>query len=275
MPELLEDSYIYFDKYNSNNSYIRNSAALFIGCESLESVIIPEHFTFIGAYMFRDCYNLTSVTIPEDIYEIKPNAFESCRSLKFLTIPDNVGIIGPFAFCDCRSLISLSLPPTLTNIEEGLFLSCTNLRSIEIPDQVTSIERIAFAECSKLKNVTIPNSVTMIKEDAFSNCHSLQAIYCYAKMPPQTDNDPFGDEIYRQATLYVPSGSLSQYNNADYWKNFNTIEEMQAGGVDEILGSNNLDIIGYYNLQGIKSTEPWSGINIVIYSDGSCRRIFY
>ena len=29
----------------------------------------------------------------------------------------------------------------------------------------------------------------------------------------------------------------------------------------------------YYNMQGMPSTEPFRGLNIVVYSDGSVRKI--
>ena len=35
------------------------------------------------------------------------------------------------------------------------------------------------------------------------------------------------------------------------------------------------EIVGYYNLQGVLSAEPWSGLNIVVYSDGSRRKVVY
>lgn len=35
------------------------------------------------------------------------------------------------------------------------------------------------------------------------------------------------------------------------------------------------EIAGYYNLQGARSDEPWDGMNIVVYSDGSRRKVMY
>ena len=33
------------------------------------------------------------------------------------------------------------------------------------------------------------------------------------------------------------------------------------------------EVIGYYNLQGVKADEPWPGLNIAVYSDGTTRKI--
>lgn len=40
--------------------------------------------------------------------------------------------------------------------------------------------------------------------------------------------------------------------------------------VDEV----NAEVVGYYNMHGVMSAEPWSGVNIVVYSDGSRRKMF-
>ncbi len=33
------------------------------------------------------------------------------------------------------------------------------------------------------------------------------------------------------------------------------------------------EIMGYYNLQGRFSDKPWRGINVVVYSDGTVRKV--
>ena len=52
-----------------------------------------------------------------------------------------------------------------------------------------------------------------------------------------------------------------------------TIDPKSTSGVEDV--SVSAEPIMYYNLQGISSSEPFRGLNIVVYSDGSVRKIHY
>lgn len=43
---------------------------------------------------------------------------------------------------------------------------------------------------------------------------------------------------------------------------------------DMLNDSLSIDIIGYINMQGIRSPQPWQGYNIIVYSDGTTRKTF-
>ncbi len=43
---------------------------------------------------------------------------------------------------------------------------------------------------------------------------------------------------------------------------------------DMINDTQSIDIIGYINMQGIRSPQPWQGYNIIVYSDGTTRKTF-
>jgi hypothetical protein len=99
------------------------------------------------------------------------------------------------------------------------------LTSITIPKSVTSIEGMVFAECSSLTSITIPNSVTSIGDYAFAFCSSLKNVTVIRTTPPSIESNTFYGLPLSSATLYVPKGSRSAYQNANYWKNFRTIVE--------------------------------------------------
>ena len=158
----------------SNIEYI--GIAAFSGCESLQSVTIPNSVTSIGDRAFSSCKSLQSVTIPNSVTSIGDRVFIRCKSLQRVTIPNSVTSIGDRAFYLCESLQSVTIPNSVTSIGYEASSSCTSHQSVTIPNSVTSIGYEAFSSCTSLQSVTIPNSVTSIGNSAFSGCNSLQSI---------------------------------------------------------------------------------------------------
>ena len=165
---------------------IGNSA--FYGCSALTSVDMPS-VTTIGDYAFSDCSALTSVSMPS-VTTIGDEAFYSCDALTSVEM-SSVTTIGGWAFRYCSSLISVSMP------------------------SVTTIGVGAFEYCSSLTSIDIPASVTMIGDYAFYGCSSLTSVYCHWEQPLEC-NPGFGDEIFMNATLYVPTGSIVNIEEKDY-----------------------------------------------------------
>ena len=91
---------------------------------------------------------------------------------------------------------------------------------------VTGISYMAFDASPDLISVTIPNSVTIVRDFAFSHCTNLQHIYCYAEQVPETGMDPFQSSNYTNATLHVPTVSVSAYQAVEPWKDFKEIEAL-------------------------------------------------
>ena len=121
-----------------------------------------------------------------------------------------------------KGLKGIEIPAGVTSIENQVFAGCTTLVSINIPEGVTSIEEYTFHSCYSLPSIDIPASVTFIRNYAFYMCNNLKTVYCQAVEPPVLE-DAFGNFT---ATLYVPVGSKEKYQQAEVWKNFETIEEM-------------------------------------------------
>jgi len=139
---------------------------------------------------------------------------------------------------------------------------------------VTSIGRGAFLYCSGLTSVTIPNSVTTIGNFAFSGC-SLTELVCYAETPPFCDYIILEGVNISLCTLKVPKGSKDAYRQADGWKEFVNIEEVDVTGIEAVAadGVSNADITDIYDLNGRRRDALQPGVNIVKMSDGTTRKV--
>ena len=178
--------------------------------------------------------------------------------------------IGERAFQYCSGLTSVTIGNSVTSIGSSAFYACSGLASITIPNSVTSIDNYAFYDCSSLTSITIPNSVTSIGNYAFYGCTNLCSVTSLNVAPPAIDSSTFTTSQYKNAILHVPSDGLDAYKKAAYWKKFLHINSDISGVEDAVIETP--EVAGYYNAQGIKAAEPWPGLNIVVYSDGTTRK---
>ena len=216
------------------------------------SVYIEDAVTKISSYAFNDCINLQSIDMPNSVTSIEEGVFYNCTSLQSIDMPNSVTSIGINTFYNCTSLQSIGMPNSVTSIVVGVFYNCTSLQSIDMPNSVTSIGKSAFYNCTSLQSIDIPNSVTSIGANAFNGCQNLtllrignsvnsiasggftgcpnlRTIYLTSAVPPKcsTSGDPytsfFDEEVFKNATLYIPEGSMDAYKAATPWCYFYNI----------------------------------------------------
>lgn len=181
----------------------------FLGCDSLQTIIIPNSVTEISLWAFSGCCSLQSIIvannnpkydsrnncnaiietasnklivgckstiIPDSVMAIEVLAFSGCNSLPSIVIPDSVTEVGEKTFVGCSNLHTIVISNSVTKIGRSTFEGCSSLRTIVIPDSVTEIERSTFEGCSSLQTIVIPDSVTEIGECAFKGCNRLHSI---------------------------------------------------------------------------------------------------
>ena len=280
----------------SSVTSIGNNA--FYGCNGLTSVDLPSSITKMGECVFYNCQNLSSVKLPSEITAISNSAFGECISLKNIELPAGITSIGDDAFVNCSNLQNINLPSGITTIGTGAFWYCSNLTNVILPSALASIGAIAFANCSNLANVTLSSNITSIGYSAFSDCNSLKKLtiskdvtsikdirfyYEYDELELESvyvawenpiEAGSFFDRIkISNCTLYVPQGTKEAYANADVWKDFGNIIEYDATGIDKVTNRSNVKEISRYSLNGQRVTSPTKGVNIVVYSDGSIKKV--
>lgn len=190
----------------------------------LETVVLEEGTTQVYEGLFMDCEHLTSVQIPNTVKSIGNRAFYGCKSMTEFTISPMVETLGEAVFYDsgitrisvpasvkscgskaysafdgeniqevtleegfeeiydcmfaaCAGLTKVNCPTTLRIIGDNAFISCDALPSFTVPDGVTSLGVFAFADCDNLKSVAIPASVTSIEPSAFEKVTNPEIPY--------------------------------------------------------------------------------------------------
>ncbi|MBQ6042120.1 MAG: leucine-rich repeat protein [Oscillospiraceae bacterium] len=113
------------------------------GHRELETVILPDSVTKIGAECFVDCFSLKTVTA-KGVTEIGAGAFENCRGL-----------------------VQAELP-LVTVIPDAAFRNCTNLEAEYLSaEQIVSVGEYAFSGAGLKGEIRLPN-LESAGEGAFS-----------------------------------------------------------------------------------------------------------
>ncbi|MCA5586988.1 leucine-rich repeat protein [Finegoldia magna] len=173
----------------------------------IESVEIPEGYTYIGQDAFEENSNIKSVNLPNSITKISDYAFAHL-SLKTIKLPDNLEFLGDQVFFDNQIEGKLILPKNLTNLGERAFKS-NQITDLEFNcEKLEIIKEEAFQD-NKIKQVKLPDSVKKIEIGAF--------------------NGNLGDENYAMKVVLISNGNV---DNKDSSSIVNPTEEDKTTSVD-------------------------------------------
>ena len=259
------DSILNLPEDYHGNDYIIDAEA-FAGDTRIVSVNIPQTVGEIGASAFAGCSKLASVTIPRGVMSIGNNAFENCTSLAAIIIPQNMLTIGSKSFAGCSSLASVEFKEGVETIGKNAFANCTSLATLIFPESLTAIGEGAFKGCSGLKTILFSENIDAYGSNVFEGCDAVETMTVKGSVMPTVPSDKitsitlyspvpletaeFANKVYRNATVYVPQGSLERYQTASVWKNFWTIKEFDPTGIGQLtIDKSQLTI---YDLSGRK-----------------------
>ena len=252
-----------------NNDGFTIGEAVYQNCYKLTQLTLPKGFMEFTGYPFYNCPNIkefivhsdnpfyksvdgilwtkdgktlmmypagkegTEYQVPDGVEALWTGAFER-SNLVTVRIPESVKTIGASVFEYCYSLENITLPSNITEIPKYAFSYCRQLKHIDIPQAVTTIGIYAFFQTA-LKDVVLPEGMTSIGSKAFCS-NDMTDIYSYNPTPFKIAATSFelydsgsSEYLFTNATLHVPLGTKSLYQQTDGWKNFQNIVEMGDG----------------------------------------------
>ena len=201
------------------NSVTSIGASAFYNCTNLKSVTLPENenFTAIRNKTFYNCTALTECIVPGSVTLMEEEVFKNCTSLTNLVLPEGLEEIKTRAFTNC-AFESLNLPSTLLYIPLECCLNCKNLKHITITEGITGIVSDAFKGCTSLESVTLTSTVTEFFGNTFTGCTALTRVNI-----PSLEywlNVPLSD------VLFYLTDSNNQYLNVGLYINDELIEDL-------------------------------------------------
>lgn len=237
-------------RIGGNIKIIRTGA--FQLCEKLTTVYLEDGVEIIEAKAFSGCDKLKNLRLSNSIREIGYCAFTSSRELTGnITIPNTCKVIGEEVFPEGKygggGAFSITLSDGTSTLEmykyafgrlggESIYIG-RNLSSnyhyvgiyefddVIFGDNVTFMPdcyRTSGSSEGKIRTLIIGKSISKVPPIKMFEIESLRV-----KNPVPPKAEGFLEKVYLNTTLYIPKGSLEAYQNADIWKNFWTIKEVE------------------------------------------------
>ena len=208
--------------------------------------------TGLADRVFESVWQFREVTLPDSIVQIGEGAFAYCNSItafhgafaskdgRFLIqdntlkavafgnypsfeLPEGISRIGGYVFAGSGKVSSPVIPEGITEIGVNAFANCYQMTSVSLPASLRVIGEYAFGWCrnESFTEFTIPSGVEEVGGNILADCCYLTAVRILPATPPATMNynNPLGWNL-DNAVMYVPSASLSSYQQADGWRNF-------------------------------------------------------
>ena len=214
----------------------------------LTSVVVPTTLKRIEHGAFHMCGKLQAIDGCGNVTAIAEGAFHGCTSLTHFPFGEHLEIIeGWNSFVDCKSLPrTLVFPTTFKNLGLNSFngssvkvfdLShCENLEGAGSNGCYGQVEKLIlpstgsyglgdelYGEGATIKELIIPSCVNHIYNNVFPP--SMERMYVMASSPIPAEGAAFDRMNLDECILFVPAGSLTDYQLSAGWGKFSDIRE--------------------------------------------------
>lgn len=262
----------------------------FAYCTELTSLTISSNVTSVQRIAFSFCPKLAQIIVEDG--NSKYDSRDNCNAIiekadntlalgcKNTVIPSSVKSIGKDAFAGCSEMTTIDIPDQITMINSEAFSSCTNLKSVHLPENLKTIGKHSFQSCTSLTDITIPKNVVEILEQAFANCYNLRSVISKIEEPKDILTNVFSvdtylgcPDIYNNATLYVPAGTIDLYKAKTGWQEFHNILDTEPSNVKTAIQGDVETIKDSYSLYGKRQSQVQKGINIVRMNNGLMKKV--
>lgn len=238
----------------------------------VEEIVLPDSLTTSESYAFQYS-GLTRLEMPSNYTNMASGTFLDCKRLKSVKLPSNMKTLVLNTFQGCNALEEVEFNEGLETIKKGAFVA-TSIKKLNLPKSLKNIENQAFLDDIRIEEITIGPNVKFIgylafyiqdaTRELFNWKSPLHTITCEATTPPTlqiiTDkngveyNMAWNDEVYEQATLFVPKGCVPAYREAAEWNRFKNIKEIGSSLVSG-LATERVKVVashGCINIEGVE-----------------------
>lgn len=257
-------------------------------------------------YLYPVDENINDVTLEDGIETIESGAFYSPK-VKTISLPNSVRTIKSYAFMSCAAAEQIYIGAGVDNLEpdfaynllslskyivdagnpnyksiDGAIYSKDGKRCVLIPggrkeysiaEGTTSLEMICLGSFNtNIQSLILPSTLTTCQTLSYRH-PLLSAIYCKAIVPPTGSSYPLFSYNVSNITLYVPTGTQSDYQTSQLWRIFTDIQEFDFTDIESVTSGNEAYEVGRYSIDGKMLPAPAPGINIIKMSDGTVQKV--
>ena len=117
-------------------------------------------------------------------------------------------------------VMMITVAGVINNNDFGVVNNYSNCTLLDLSrvTGVNTVPRTAF-DYTNLESVYLPATIEKIEYRAFYECKQLSSVIVYAMTPPTLENEVFKG-VADGLVVYVPATAITQYQDADGWKDF-------------------------------------------------------
>lgn len=259
----------------------------------IEEFTIPDHVTTLGTSVFQNCKSLKKIDTGDGITKLMGNTFRYDSALVSVRIGKKVTEIASYAFRNNVGLDTLAIPTNVTKLNANILMGCkikhlvladttaaltttsTSFKDAQILDlyvgrNATYLQSFKY---DSLQSLTIGSLVTSIDTASLAAPTKIVEVTSLIQDPTQLV-PKFSADVYKNATLTVPTGTKALYQAAEGWKEFFTIQEKTPTAVTDVhVADASATPVARFSIDGRQLDEPQPGINIIKMSDGTAHKV--